>query len=225
MTTNSKFSLKASFCLSVAGCLVIATGVRGFDADGQYGFRHSVEQTRQDSPVCSTLTPVRDLNDLVIHFDEKTLKLKPSADVALKKRAGAEESYDLECPMGKYRIIYYGDTYKELTSKISPDKRSFDVLRDSLMLDDRSRASNERLWKVRTRFMPVGCDTRLQHFETPNKYGFISGSLESRPETVVFLFDSSGEYSIGILPLEPKIDRWDSLVGRLVLKRRKSTGN
>ena len=117
----------------------------------------------------------------------------------------------------------YGDTYAKLTSEISPSKRPFDVIRDALMLDDNFHTSTASLWVLRTQIIPRGCNVRLQHFETPLKMGYIGGTPSTRA-TSMYIFDSSGEHSIGILPIEPSIQNWDDLAARLILKRSPTTG-
>lgn len=217
-----KFELK--IVLIVVALVAIIVGSYGaFDAYKQYTFRKSIASAWAEAPVSSTPVSIEDKNSIVICFDGDELTFESSLpEVELQKcDSGGDFRYDLSCSLGKFRITYYGDLYSEVASTVSPKARTFDVLRDALMLDNQSRASSSLLWTVRTQFIPVGCNDRLQHFETSQKMGFISGS--KRPNTLMFLFDSSGEYSIGVLSLEAESPKWDELAGQIVLKKKPAT--
>ena len=215
----SRFSLRTLLFTVALLCVLIVISVWGVDTYKRFKFRQTIAPAWEEAPVCSTATPIDDLNGIVIQIKTDSVSLDPSPNVDLQKcKTGGDHRYDLDSSLGKFRVINYGNIYTELTSEISPERRPFDVIRDSLMLDNNSPASTAPLWMLRTQLMPIGCNTRLQHFETPHKMGIISGTISTRPNTIMFLFDSTGEYSIGILALEPKIGDWDELAAHVVLR-------
>ena len=220
----TKFSLKSLLVAVAMFCGLVAVTVWAFDAYKQHSFKRKIEPVWSEAPVSSTPAQIKEINDIVIYFDGDDLSLKNSPTAELQKCEAGDYSYDLVCSMGKFRVTTQGNAFTDLTSKISSEQRSFDLIRDSLMLDNTSRASTAPLWLLRTQYMPIGCNTRLQHFETPTKMGFISGTLATRPGTIVLLFDSSGEYSISILPIEPTVETWDSLAGAIALEKFPATG-
>ena len=219
------FNLKTLLIVVALAAIAIATCLWGFDAYKQHSFRKSIEPAWAEAPVSSTPTPVEDGNSIVIYFADDDLAIAPSSSNAELQKIDLEREdsgYDLSCSFGNFRVVFDRNAYTELTSTISPESRPFDVIRDSLMLDNESPASTAPLWLVRAQFMPIGCNTRLQHFETHRKMGFISGV--NRPKTLMFLFDSSGEYSIGLLPMDDTHPDWNGLAGELVLKQHPNSG-
>ena len=54
--------------------------------------------------------------------------------------------------------------------------------------------------------------------------GFISGTLKTRPNTVLYVFDQSGEFSIGVIPIEPIVETWEAFADHVILAELPESG-
>ena len=179
-------------------------------------FRQTVDSIWSHAPVSSSSVSVNDTNDIVLKFNGKDLLLTSGGSL-IQSPDGIVGNYDLRCAAGNFRLMVEGDIYAEAIGEIASGQRPYYVLRDAFMLDNRAQMSTAPLWIVRGLFMPVGCETGLQHFETSTKMGFISGRVSERTRTMMHVFDSTGSFAIVVVPLDPRIETWDDLADRLCL--------
>ncbi|MDB4370542.1 hypothetical protein N9Z44_00405 [Mariniblastus sp.] len=210
-----QFSLKTLFIITlvVAIAIIVIPFVRFKLAERR--FHQAIDPIWAQAPYSSSLVEIKDTNDIVLKFCEIGLQLDSGGTLAKLPDRGSG-CYELDCAEGKFYVMVDDGIYESLgyiISGLSP----YCLLRDALMLDNESPTSTADLWQVRSLMMPVGCEDRLQHFESFQKKGFISGRLTGKGETHLVLFDSTGQHSILVVASKPKIDAWDRLAERLCL--------
>ncbi len=210
-----QFSLKTLFIITlvVAIAIIVIPFVRFKLAERR--FHQAIDPIWAQAPYSSSLVEIKDTNDIVLKFCEIGLQLDSGGTLAKLPDRGSG-CYELDCAEGRFYVMVDDGIYESLgyiISGLSP----YCLLRDALMLDNESPTSTADLWQVRSLMMPVGCEDRLQHFESSQKKGFISGRLKGTAETHLLLFDSTGQTSILVVAREPKTDTWDRLADRLRL--------
>jgi len=208
-----RYSLRTLFIILATIGIFVAMSIAGYQSYLSYEYKQAIGQIWDSAPVASSRIDIEEVDDIILGFDGEELTMIKGA--ILNKRENG--NYDLDCSSGKYRIIYYEDIYRDATIEIDSTASSFEVIKNSLMLTENSPISSAPLWAIRSQFMPMGCTERLQHFESGTKMGIVSGTFDNKPNTVLFVFDKTGYYSIGLLLLEPTIDNWDQLAARLRL--------
>ncbi|MGI9498171.1 MAG: hypothetical protein ACR2NK_19095 [Mariniblastus sp.] len=210
-----QFSLKTLFIITlvVAIAIIVIPFVRFKLAERR--FHQAIDPIWAQAPYSSSLVEIKDTNDIVLKFCEIGLQLDSGGTLAKLPDRGSG-CYELDCAEGRFYVMVDDGIYESLgyiISGLSP----YCLLRDALMLDNESPTSTADLWQVRSLMMPGGCEDRLQHFESSQKKGFISGRLKGTAETHLLLFDSTGQTSILVVAREPKTDTWDRLADRLRL--------
>jgi hypothetical protein len=212
-----QFSLKTLFIITlvVAIGIIVIPFIRFKLAERK--FHQVIDPIWSQAPYSSSLVEIKDTNDIVLKFRDKKLQLD-SGGTLVKLPDRVPGCYELDCAEGKFYVMVDDGIYEDLAD-IEPGLSPYRLLRDSLMLDNKSPPSTGALtlWSVRSIMMPAGCEDRLQHFESSSKKGFISGLLARTAETQLLLFDSTGQHSILVVAREPNKDTWDRLADRLCL--------
>ncbi|MGB1929637.1 MAG: hypothetical protein ACPHO8_10030 [Mariniblastus sp.] len=211
-----QFSLKTLFIITlvVAIGIIVVPFVRFKLAERK--FRQTIDPIWAQAPYSSSLVQVQDINDIVVKFCDESLQLDSGGTLAPMPDRGSG-FYKLDCAEGEFYVIFQDGVYENLDSYVGLGLSPYCLLRDAFMLDNESPISTATLWMVRALMMPVGCEDRLQHFETSHKMGFISGQLTGTAGTHLLLFDSTGQHSILVVARESKTDAWDRLADRLLL--------
>lgn len=217
-----QFSIKTLFILTLVFAIVIVV-IPFFRLKlAERKFHQSIKPIWSSAPYSSSLVSIKDTNDIVLKFSGNNLRLD-SGGTLEEASNSFTNFYELNCTEGKFGILVEDDVYAALNS-LGLGLTPYCLLRDALMLDRESPISTAPLWVVRGLLMPSGCEERLQHFETSQKMGSISGLLTGTAGTRMVLFDSTGNHSILVVRLDPKTDTWDRLADRLCLVEDAASG-
>lgn len=217
-----QFSIKTLFILTLLVAIGIVVVPFFLSKLAERKFHQGIDPIWSNAPYSSSLVSIKDTNDIVLRFSGKNLRLD-SGGTLEKASNSFTDFYELNCAEGKFGIMVEDDVYAALDS-LELGLTPYCLLRDALMLDRESPMSTAPLWVVRGLLMPGGCEKRLQHFETSQKMGSISGLLTGAGGTRMVLFDSTGHHSILVFRLDPKTDTWDRLADRLCLVEDAASG-
>ena len=229
MKTMRRVSLRFLFLLILAVAVICTLGKTAYEA---YVYRTTIIPAWKEFPVTSNQITVAELNDIKIYFNPGSLDLASNATLVAAKefelqyngqaiaddnRLPGEElkgCYDLDCDLGKFRVIFIGDAYANVTGELDGFESPFHVALESVSLKPDSPTSKIPLWNLRRQLGYSGDKMRLHHFQCDSKLGFISSSADL---TTMEIFDESGVHCIRVLPIAPKESDWSALADRLVL--------
>ena len=218
------FSIKSLFVAVAIAALIVAGSIRLVDGVQQYLFQARISAEWNEAPVVSRLVTMNETNDIVLEIEDGDLTLQSDRhEDRLIRRSGRNVvSFDLQCDLGEFHLIVYDDKLLELaSSNINIEGPAYDVLKDAIVLDSDAHFSSENLWKLRAEMTHGWCNRRFEHFENSSKRGVIIGRIADAPDSVMYLFDSSGEYAIAVLPRSTDARHWEAIAGRLMLKPRR----